>query len=66
MRSISAEARVTEMGILLQRAIRKQRISSPARSGSTSLANRPTKMAPTEAQDETGATGSSRRLQRQP
>ena len=44
MRSISAEASVTEMGILLQRAIRKQRINSPARSGSTSLANRPTKM----------------------
>ena len=42
MRSINAEASVTEMGILLQRAIRKQRISSPARSGSTSLANRPT------------------------
>ncbi len=40
--SMSADASVTEVGISLQRASRKQRISSPARNGSTSLANRPT------------------------
>src|SRR5579862_400913 len=66
MRSISADAMVTETGILLQRAMRKQRINSPACSGSTSFANCPTKIAPTDDHDVTGDTGRSTRVQRQP
>jgi len=40
--SMSAEESVTDKGSVVQRASKKQRMSSPVRNGRTSLANKPT------------------------